>query len=84
MMNADVCSSLTDRRDVRGHEIASLGHDGLQTHALQTRGQLLPLVMQHRGQLLEVTLRSPKQLVLSLKSLRYCLLFKRQAAKYEI
>lgn len=75
-MNAIVYSSLTDRGDVCNHKIASLWHDRLQTHTLQTRSQLLPLEMQHRGKLLEVALWSPKQLVFSLKSLSHRLLLK--------
>ncbi len=69
-------SSLTNGGDVGDHEVASLWHDGLQAHTLQTRGQLLPLVVQHRRQLLEVALWSPKKLVFSLKPLSYCLLSK--------
>lgn len=75
------CSSLTDRGDVCDHKIASLWHDGLQAHTLQTRGQLLSLVVQHRRQLLEVALWSPEQLVFSLKSLSDCLLLKPGIAK---
>lgn len=60
-------SSLTNRGDVCNHKIASLWHNRLQTHTLQTRGQLLPLDVQHRGQLLEVAFWTPKQLVFSLE-----------------
>lgn len=69
-------SSLTDRGDVRYHKIAPLWHDRLQTHTLQTQGQLLPLEVQHCGQLLEVAFWSPKRLVFSLKSVSYRLLLK--------
>lgn len=65
---------LTDGGNVCDHEVASLWHDGLQTHTLQAGGQLLPLVVQQGGQLLEVALWTPKHLVLSLKALSHCLL----------
>lgn len=76
MMDAGVCSLLTDRGDVCHHVIASLWHDGLQTHTLQARGQLRSLLVQQCRQLLEVTLWGPKQLVFSLKSTSDCLLLK--------
>lgn len=66
--------SLTHGGNICDHEIASLWHDGLQTDALQTRGQLLPLVVQHGRKLLEVALWSTTQLVLCLKSMSYGLL----------
>ena len=69
-----VCLSLTDRGDVCDHKVSSLWYDGLQTYALQTGGQLPPLVLQSCRQLLQVALWSPQQLVLSLKSLSHCLL----------
>lgn len=67
---------LTERWEIRSHEVASFWHDGLQTHTRQTWGQLVPLVMQHRGKLLEVALRRTEQLILSLKALSHCFLLK--------
>ena len=65
---------LTDRGDVCNHEIPSLWKDGLQPHALQTRGQLPALVVQPIWQLLKVAFGGPKLLILPLETLCYCLL----------
>lgn len=65
---------LTDTGDVCHQKVASLWHYGLKPCSPQTRGQLVPFLLQNCGQLLEVALLTSEQLVFSLKALSYSFL----------